>query len=494
MPRSGSRGPAAGPALVGVAAVGVLSTAVRASGPVLSGPDPTWHWDLGRRIIRHWLPAEDPYSFLTAGRDWILNQWGTEALIGLVDAVGGLWLVAVATALLVGGIFFHVGWRMWRRTSSLLVIPVLGLVYAASMSNLTLRGNLFTYLLLPLLLAELQRDDAPRFRVVIPVMAIWANLHAAFLMGLALMAIHGAGCVLSRPHGQRLEVLRRRGSLFLAATAATVVTPYGPALLVQSLGLALHGGGSGISEWAPPSLTATTVLPFTTLVAAGLVAMAVVASRDDLPDVLVVVAFTLLGASAIRNLAPASIVVGIVAAPYIHAAVRELLDHGPVPPAGPVRLLDRVASTLLLVVAVVLALVLVPASGSLRPHLGLAPVRAIAGLAEVDRPVRAYVGSLWTPAVSILGGEHVRTAVDGRLELFTEEEIQQATTLLAADPGWEEQLEDWCITDVIVSPDSPVGTYLDERDGWARVLISDVANQPEEEAVWHHRTMPYAEC
>ena len=65
-------------------------------------------------------------------------------------------------------------------------------------------------------------------------------------------------------------------------------------------------------------------LPYTALLVIVLVALVVTAGTRNLPDVLLVVAFAVLGASAVRNVAPAAIVLGMVGARYVDLAVRRM--------------------------------------------------------------------------------------------------------------------------------------------------------------------------
>lgn len=486
------RGAAAGPSLIGVSAIAALAGVLRATEPVLGGPDPFWHWDLGRRIISGGLVTEDPYSFLTAGQPWILNQWATEALIGIVDRAFGLPGVAILGALLVLVVYAVVGWHMWRRSPSLLTVVLLGLVYTAGMSNLSLRGNLFTYLLLALVLAELRRDDGPRLLVVAGFMVAWTNLHAGFLLGPLLIVVDGVGRILVAMPDRRRPVALRRGALALVALAATVVTPYGPGLLLQAVRLSAGGVASGITEWAAPTLTATTVLPYTVLMGVSLVSVAVANQRDDLPDVLVVVAFSIIGASATRNLAPAAVVLGITAAPYVSRTWLELREQTAVPAPSPARPPDWALAGALLVGGVGAGVMLVPHQRGVEHHATNVPLAIVRELAELDRPVRAHVTSLWAPAVSILGGDHVKTTVDGRLELFSPEDFMTAGEIESADPGWLEQLDRWCVTDLVVRADGPVATVLTGEPIWEERLRAPTTpdGDGERQAVWFTRDRP----
>jgi hypothetical protein len=459
--------PAAGPALVGITTVAVLAGVVRATRPLLTGTDPFWHYDLGRRIVAGGLPRTDPYSFLRDGHEWILNQWGTEAVFGVVDRIGGLGLLALFAALLVGAAYGVTGWAMWRRAPTLATMLLFGAVVLASMSNWSLRGNLFTFLLLPVFLTELLRDDGPRPVVVVPLLVVWANLHAAYLFGVGLLLLWLVGTWAVASPDDAAWLRRRAPVLVVGGLLAGLVTPYGPRFLVSTLELTTRAGGAGISEWTPAPLTRIDVLPYTFLVGVVLVALAVAARRQDLPEALMVVAAVLFGATAIRNLATASIVVGVVGAPYVSSALRQVRrvpDGAPRPPSG----LDRLLVGVVGVVGLVLVLAVVPRSGAVAAHLGnnTAPLDLIDRLDASPGEERVVTTSTWSGAVAALTGDHVRTAVDGRLELFSDEEIQVVRDLESADPGWQGTFDRWCVTAVLIPADAPLDRALDDSGAW----------------------------
>jgi hypothetical protein len=475
------RGPAAGPVLVGIAALAGVATVARASMPLLAGPDAFWHWDLGRRIVASGLPRTDPYSFLTEGRTWVLNQWGADAIFGVADRVGGLPLLAILTALLVGGGIALIGREMYRTAPSLTTVGVLALVVAASLSNWSLRGNLFTFLLIPLMLHELGRDDRRPWPLLLLLIA-WANLHATFVLGVALVLIDSVGRWLVATRADRRRLVGQGAGLVIGAVLAGCVTPYGPRYLVSIVQL-VQRDGAGILEWRPPDLLSPAVLPFTLLVALVLVASALSARRDDLPGVLLIVATMLFGMTAIRNVAPAAIVVGILGARHVQRAWGILRDRPQTAPVGATRL-DRRIAVAVGVASVVLAMTMVPRTGAIAAHADRVPLDAINQFNGLAREARVMTLTSWAPAVAALTGEHVRTAVDGRIELFTDEEFRQVQVVLGAGHGWEQILDAWCVTDLLV----PAGSTLEEAaidtGTWTHVQEHAVVGAPDLAATW----------
>jgi hypothetical protein len=110
-----------------------------------------------------------------------------------------------------------------------------------------IRALLFTMLFLALLLTALERDREGQRRWIswwLPLHVLWLNLHAGFVVGFALVAVH---IVEQAVRGMR--VIHLVGVL-LAMVALTIVTPYGTAYYVP-IWHALMLERPLIGEWAP---------------------------------------------------------------------------------------------------------------------------------------------------------------------------------------------------------------------------------------------------
>src|SRR5205823_2758225 len=99
------------------------------------------------------------------------------------------------------------------------------------------------------------RDEGrgPPLRLL-PLIALWANLHASFLFGLALAGFVAAEAVLwPAPSRSRWTEARRWGGFAVAAVAAALVTPHGVWGLVEPLRLmTMPALQAGFVEWLPP--------------------------------------------------------------------------------------------------------------------------------------------------------------------------------------------------------------------------------------------------
>ena len=159
-------------------------------------PDLWWHLKTGELILKHGVPHTDIFSFTAFGRPWIVQEWLSEVIMGLVYGAGGL------PGLMIG--------------FALLSVLTFGLVYlscpgrpllAASLTFLGCwaiqfvwrpRPQLFNIMMLSVYLWLLRsvrnKKISWKWLYVLPFLAcFWANLHSGHVMGLFVIAIILAG-------------------------------------------------------------------------------------------------------------------------------------------------------------------------------------------------------------------------------------------------------------------------------------------------------------
>jgi hypothetical protein len=216
-----------------VTAAALLLIAV---GQPLFTDDAWWHLALGRAFAQSgpWL-AEDPLLFAPAGppspSSWLFDL----ALNGVYELAGfiGLRVLHVAAVAVVLGL----ARSLLRRASGSSLAASAGTVIFAALSTYRLaqlRPDLFTIGLAMavyrLLLEEPRPPSVRRIGFAAGLFALWANVHAAFPVGLLLL---GAGTLTAGAaalrRGDREERARVRGlsAACLCAFAATLCNPLG---------------------------------------------------------------------------------------------------------------------------------------------------------------------------------------------------------------------------------------------------------------------------
>jgi hypothetical protein len=108
-------------------------------------------------------------------------------------------------------------------------LPVLFAAAFGFLLQAQLRPQMFTFCLLGALLALLARDNYRRgvwLWLVVPLMALWANLHGGFFIGIASLALYCAVatlCDLAAGAGWRRRA--KLSLLTVVAAAATLINP-----------------------------------------------------------------------------------------------------------------------------------------------------------------------------------------------------------------------------------------------------------------------------
>jgi hypothetical protein len=243
------------PGLVLVAIV--IADAVRVADPDLWG-----HVRFGLAVLTQGhLVHHDPYSYSVPSHIWNNHEWLAEVLMAAVfkhAGVPGLVMLKFAcTALTVLMMVAALG---ETGATPLLQFGVLLFSIVVIRPELQFRPQEFTFTMLAavlwLLTCDTYRRDG-KLWIAIPILAIWANLHGGFIMGVAALGTYaivaGAQDLLAgRGYGRLLKLI----GIAIAATLATLATPYGIANW-ETVAHALRNPYTRliITEWYPLTTT-----------------------------------------------------------------------------------------------------------------------------------------------------------------------------------------------------------------------------------------------
>jgi hypothetical protein len=301
-------------------------------------PDLWGHLRFGEAFIaaRH-LIHHDTYSYSAAGYRWRDHEWLAEVVMALAyDAAGvvglKLWkfVCTAAAMLLVADSEASTG------APPAIQLTVLFATACGFVLQAQLRPQMFSFVLFGALLALLARDtyrrDA-RLWLTLPLLALWANLHGGFFIGLAALALYSAVAFL-----QDIAVHAgwRRGAGLMALTAAaaasTLVNPYGAGMWATvAHALANPYTRNVIRDWQPfwwammaqwHSAPAGVVfyVAVIAMVGALVTAMAAAPGVDDLPLLAVAALMSLAAFVSVRDMALAAMA---LAAPLAHRLAME---------------------------------------------------------------------------------------------------------------------------------------------------------------------------
>ena len=211
-----------------VAAIAVMGVACFSPRVFIDG-DTNWHVAAGRWIIQHLtVPKTDPFSFTYAGKPWIAHEWGSEVLMA------GAWLAAGWSGVVVlVGLAAGLSYALIARELRPWLGPV-GQAIGLAASFACLQPFLFArphIIAMPVLvfwttqmLKARRAGRAPPIELA-PLMVVWANLHASFIFGLAIIGPFALEALLAQ--SDKFRVARGWGVFGLLSLAFSLATPRG---------------------------------------------------------------------------------------------------------------------------------------------------------------------------------------------------------------------------------------------------------------------------
>jgi hypothetical protein len=209
----------------------------------------------GREVDAHGIPRHDTLTVWAHGTQWIDQQWLGQLALFRADALGGLAGVALLHVVLTGGAYALavVAARRLGGTTRAVLWLLPACLWLFVFGTWQVRTQTFSYVpfvaVLWLLVRDARRPDRRVF-LVLPLLALWANVHGAVTLAAGLVVVRGVFALAER---RRASVLRG-AALVVLAPLMLVVSPYGPALAGYYRSTLLNGGfGVLVSEWQPTS-------------------------------------------------------------------------------------------------------------------------------------------------------------------------------------------------------------------------------------------------
>ena len=204
---------------------------------LLMDGDTGWHIRAGQWILEHArVPATDLFSFSKPGEPWFAWEWLSDVGLALLHAWAGLKGVVLAAGLIIAlWVTLLLRHAMWAGANPLVALGLSLAAFTAASIHFHARPHLTTLLLVAVTVRLLDRDRREPTRAVwalVPLAALWTNLHGGWLVLLVLVALMAVGTAIeARLAGRPAMASSRRHALLLACCAvATALNPYGLAL------------------------------------------------------------------------------------------------------------------------------------------------------------------------------------------------------------------------------------------------------------------------
>jgi hypothetical protein len=437
---------------------------------LLSDSDTYWQTATGQWIIDHGaLPRSDSYSFTKSGDYWISSSWLAQVAFAAAYRVfgwaGPLSLAAAAAA----STFACLTFILCRRMPAAYAILIAFVALLVSVTHLFARPHV---LALPVmfawangLLSASERREAPSFWLL-PLLALWANLHGGFVFGLVLVGGFGLDALWNASAENRKPLALRWLAFGACACAACCVTPYGWETVVASyrildLGELLHI----IMEWMPADFSTLSRFEICILVLIGGALLGGV--KLSPPRIALVLGLLHMGLSHVRNQEVFVLLLPLVLLKPVGDQFGLRASNAE----------DRSGVSLASVVALIavfgIGTLTSAARGTLRPPAINSPVAAVDALkaSHAKRVLNdAFFGGylIW---------REVPVFIDGRAELYGEEFVMKYfNALFLKDVNvLYDLLKVYDIDALLLKRDTPASLLLDHLDGWRRIYADETA-------------------
>ncbi|HXN12453.1 MAG TPA: hypothetical protein VN865_05090 [Candidatus Acidoferrales bacterium] len=462
----------------------------------LSDPDLWGHVLWGRELLAHGsLPPNNIYSYSAPSFRWLHHEWLSEVLMGAIfDRFGPIGLKILKFLCTAGTISFIVVAESETGAPFGVQAVILLLAALILVPSMQFRPQLFDFLALSAIVAMLARHNwrgsAPLW-IVIPIIALWSNLHGGFFIGLVAMGVYGATILICDTLMDRGP---RRGLVIVgitaAAAASTLCTFLIPparetwhTLIYSILNPTTH---SDIVDWKPLFASLTTA-PVGSLeqkyfavvlfyFAAAVISVILKPKGADAPMVAVAAVLLMAAFAAQRNIAIATIAIAPVFANHIGlllspraAAEATAAAARPMSPAG-----RWVVEILIAVLAIVFARY----SGILKPGIDASgePADAVNFMNRHGLVGNVLADYAWGEFVIWHGAVGTKVFIDSRYDLgYPRQVISDFMALDRGQPGGVRTLNAYPTDFVLTKQEWPSAKLMDSQPDWRLIYSDDVA-------------------
>ena len=455
--------------------IGVYAVLLACGDVLLVDSDTYWQISVGQWIIDHAaLPRVDIYSFTKAGEPWMSSSWLAQVLLaGSYDLAGWTGPVVLASAS-IASTFALLAFILGRRIPARYAVVVTLAALLLSMQHFLARPHV---LVLPVMLAwayglmsASERGEAPSFWLL-PLIALWANLHGGFIFGLVLAGAFAIDALWNADVARQKPLALRWAVFGIGSVVACCATPYGwgsllAARKILDLGELLHL----IYEWMPANFTSLGAFEMSIL---ALIAAALYSGvKLSPPRIALVLGLLHMALSHVRNLEIFALLLPLV-------VLAPVASQFALQPARFGKIITPLASAAVLAVLLGASTWALAAKSAFSPPEVQSPAAAFEAL-QARHPQRVLND---LPFGGYMIWRKMPVFIDGRAELYGEAfEMAYYRALQLKDVNqFLDILKTWDIDAVLLTPATPAVGLLDNIPGWQRVYS-------DRNAVLHVRT------
>ena len=243
--------------LPAVLAVLLFAVGLADAGTMIDG-DSYWHVAAGRWIAEHAaVPTKDVWSHSVPGIPWTAHEWLSELLMFRIWQSGGWFSVQVlasAAYALTAAVMLRF---LIRRVSAPVALAATLLCVEMMRSHFVIRPHVLVWPLTAVWVSALV-DAVENRRTpslwLLPLLVLWANMHASFTMGIGLAGALALDALLSeRDRAARVAVAKGWAVFGVACVLCTLLNPRGVNAISHAAGvMSMSATLDIVREWLSP--------------------------------------------------------------------------------------------------------------------------------------------------------------------------------------------------------------------------------------------------
>ena len=447
---------------------------------LLSDGDTGWHIRAGELVLETGrVPVADPFSFSRPREPWFAWEWLADVVfaelwrwrgVAAVASLAGVTLALAATALLAA--ILRRGCGLWLGLAATMA------AVSASTIHYLARPHVFSILFYTLalwILAEDRLRRGPLLWLLVPLTALWTNLHAGYVAWLGTLCLLLILCAVQRDW----PAARRYGTLAVLCSLATLLNPYGwhlhahIARYLNSAWIVDH-----VQEFQSPQIRSESMVVFALLLLTTLT----LAPRADRFEAMLVLVWGFLALRSARHVPFFAIAAAPVLASRVAAGWAQMVLRAG--SRSPLRIFWEVAQefgrrpriSVWLPVSAAVVMVVAPSVGFPETVFPVVAVeRNLQRLAPTAAMPRVLTSDQWADYLIYRLYPQQRVFFDGRSDFFGPAIGSDYRKLLAGERPWRELLDRYKFDLALLPLDWALSTALDREPEWRLVYQDSMA-------------------
>ena len=449
------------------------------------------HITLGNHIITsRSIPTRDVFSHTKLGDPLTPHEWLADVIFALAHRAAGLDGIVWITALIIGAAF----WLVYKQSldlSSMSLLALAGTILAAAASSLhwLSRPHIFTILFTVIWVTELEklRIGIRKNWFIFPViMLIWVNTHGAFIAGILIWACYIAGLILDQKFSW--PEIKTYLWIGLSSLLVSLINPDGFGIWKTGFGfLGNRYLVSHTAEYLPPDFHQISTWPFLLMIVLSIGLLAISKRRLNASHALLLSGWTAMALYSARNIPLYAVIVApilvTVGADYLQANKSKGATNRFI--ALQYRFMDiekSLKSGLWSGIVVVAAGLLLMRGFTLDfQNKGnqflddVFPVQAVDWIEENQLQGEGFNYFPWGGYLLYRTWPEMLVFIDGQTDFYGEELTRKYEKVITLSPGWEDVLQKYQVSWVLMPTQSELIQHLQELGDWNAVYQDQIS-------------------